>query len=107
MRAHLAKLLVMEPDLLLLDEPFSALDVETSAHLAESLLSIHEREGITMLMVSHSVEDAVMLADTVLVSSGGTVQKGIQISLPRPRAREDAKVQALVEKIRGLIPSTS
>ncbi len=103
-RVGIARALVSDPDLLLLDEPFSALDVETTEHLSEELMGIFASRNITMLMVSHSIEDAVMLADRVLVFSGGTISHHIAIPLERPRIRENTHVLRLVKEVKGLIP---
>ena len=103
-RVGIARALVSEPELLLLDEPFSALDVETTERLANELLAIREKRGITMLMVSHSIEDAVLLADRVLVCANGSLAHQVQIPLTRPRERTDMHVVELVRKVRSLIP---
>ena len=103
-RVGIARALVSAPELLLLDEPFSALDVETSRKLADELLALHAKKSMTMLMVSHSVEDAVALADTILVFQGGNIAHTLPIMLPRPRSRSDADFLNLVEEVRGFIP---
>jgi NitT/TauT family transport system ATP-binding protein len=103
-RVGIARALVSEPELLLLDEPFSALDVETTERLASELLAIREKRGITMLMVSHSIEDAVLLADRVLVCANGTITHQVEIELPRPRERTAIQVIQLVRKVRSFIP---
>lgn len=104
-RVGIARALVSDPKLLLLDEPFSALDVETAARLAGELLGIQERTGMTLLMVSHSVEDAVVLADTVFVVCGGGISHTVPVTLPRPRDR--AHVGDMVKEIQGYIPKGS
>ncbi len=103
-RVGIARALVSEPELLLLDEPFSALDVETSRRLSEEILEIYEARCIAMLMVSHSIEDAVMLADEVLVCAAGGIKKKIKIPLARPRSVDDPQVKKLVQEIRSSIP---
>lgn len=104
-RVGIARALVSEPDLLFLDEPFSALDVETAERLSREILAIHASRGIAMLMVSHSIEDAVMMADEVIVCAGGTLAKRISIKLPRPRNREDAKIKKLIHEVHTAIPN--
>jgi NitT/TauT family transport system ATP-binding protein len=103
-RVGIARALVSDPDLLLLDEPSSALDFETAQHLSLELLEIFAARNITMLLVSHNIEDAVFLADEVLVFAGGTIAHRVKISLPRPRNREDAAFEARVKEIKALIP---
>ena len=103
-RVGIARALVSDPELLLLDEPFSALDVETTDHLSQELLTISATRNITMLMVSHNIEDAVVLADDVFVFSGGIISHRIPVSIKRPRNRESLEVQQLVKKIKGFIP---
>jgi NitT/TauT family transport system ATP-binding protein len=103
-RVGIARALVSEPELLLLDEPFSALDVETTERLASELLAIREKRGITMLMVSHSIEDAVLLADRVLVCANGSLSHVVEIPLSRPRERISIQVIQLIRKVRSFIP---
>jgi NitT/TauT family transport system ATP-binding protein len=104
-RVGIARALVSDPELLMLDEPFSALDVETTEHLSQELLTIFAERDITMLMISHSIEDAVQLSDQVFVFSGGIISHKIPISLPRPRIREHSDVEKVVKEIKKLIPA--
>lgn len=103
-RVGIARALVSEPELLLLDEPFSALDVENSRRLSQEILEIYESRCIAMLMVSHSIEDAVLLSDQVLLFADNTIEKRFPIDLPRPRRADDPKVHALVHQIHSKIP---
>ncbi len=103
-RVGIARALVSEPELLLLDEPFSALDVQTADTLSQELLNIHAKRTKTMFMVSHSIEDAVVLADTILVFRDGVIAHTVEVELPRPRKRDDVHVLALVTKIKALLP---
>ncbi|MBI1298190.1 ATP-binding cassette domain-containing protein [bacterium] len=86
-RLALARALIQEPHLLLLDEPFGALDALTRERLNLEVLSIWERFAQTVVMVTHSIDEAVFLADRVLVLGGspGTLTDDIRIPLPRPR----------------------
>lgn len=102
-RVGIARALVSRPDLLLLDEPFSALDAETTAHLRGIVERLHEEKGVAMLMVSHSIEDAVMLADRVLVVAGGGIKHDTSVLAPRPR--DPDVVRPTIERIRALLPS--
>lgn len=104
-RVGIARALVADPELLLLDEPFSALDADTAAHLAAQVEGLYQKNEMTMLMVSHSIEDAVLLADEILVVAGGRLAERVVVPLPRPRARDDARVVALVERVKGLLRS--
>ena len=90
MRASLARALVTRPALLLLDEPFGALDELTREHLDGELLRLWQRDGFAALAVTHSLAEAVWLADRVLVMSPrpGRIVHTLPISLPRPRPPE-------------------
>ncbi|NPA93109.1 MAG: ABC transporter ATP-binding protein [Chloroflexi bacterium] len=89
-RVALARALIHEPDLLLLDEPFAALDALTRERLWDELLHIWRQERKTVVMVTHSVTEALLLADRVLVLSArpATVRLDMQVDLPRPRASD-------------------
>ena len=82
-RVSLARALVSEPDLLLLDEPFSALDALTRIEMHRLVTQLWERHRPAVLLVTHDVDEALMLADRVLVLDGGRVAHSWQLSLPR------------------------
>ena len=84
-RAALARLLAYAPSIQLMDEPFGALDELTREHLNEELSRIHELMRKTVLFVTHSVQEAVLLSDRVLVMSPGHVIGEVRVDLPRPR----------------------
>jgi sulfonate transport system ATP-binding protein len=91
-RVAIARALVNRPAILLLDEPFGALDALTRLRLQKELLAIRGREKMTMIMVTHDIEEAVYLGDRVVVMSErpGTVRGEFAVSLPHPRSRSDA-----------------
>jgi NitT/TauT family transport system ATP-binding protein len=104
MRVSIARALATEPELLLLDEPFGALDEMTRDELNEDLLTLRERQHWTALFVTHSVTEAVFLANKVLVLSAnpGRVHELIPIDLPYPRTAETRTTlafQALVAQV--------
>lgn len=90
-RASLARALVAEPGLLLLDEPFGALDALTRLSMQALLLSLWREHGFGVLLVTHDVDEAVALADRVLVLEDGRVIDEVPVELPRPRDRGTAE----------------
>jgi sulfonate transport system ATP-binding protein len=104
-RAAIARALAPRPDILLLDEPFGALDSLTRTHLQAEFLRIWKHEEITMLMVTHDVEEAVFLSDRVVVIEPrpGRIRRSIDIRLQKPRRRSDPEFIALREEILGLL----
>ena len=100
-RAAIARALVRRPSILLLDEPFSALDSFTRLRLQAHLSSLWQGRRFTVIFVTHDVEEAVMLSDRVVIMLGqpGRIHSEIAIDLPRPRVRTASEVQALREEI--------
>jgi sulfonate transport system ATP-binding protein len=95
-RVALARALVREPDLLLLDEPFSSLDALTRASAQRLVSELWERHRPAVLLVTHDVEEALLLADRVLVlEDGGLAHSERLDALPRPRRRDDPALQRL------------
>jgi nitrate/nitrite transport system ATP-binding protein len=89
-RVGIARALSMEPKVLLMDEPFGALDALTRAHLQDSLMEIHADLGNTVIMITHDVDEAVLLSDRIVMMTNGpsaTVGEILPIELERPRNR--------------------
>jgi NitT/TauT family transport system ATP-binding protein len=101
----LARSLVTEPRILLMDEPFSRLDAQTRASMHDELLRIHRLKGMTIVFVTHDVAEAVLLADQVAVMSPrpGTIREIVDIGAPRPRDVTQAEAIHYVQRLRALI----
>ncbi|WP_405857864.1 ABC transporter ATP-binding protein [Streptomyces sp. NBC_00090] len=92
-RAALARALVRDPELLLADEPFGALDALTRIKMHDLLRELYERHRPAVLLVTHDVDEAVELADRVLVLDEGRISVDLTIDLPTPRNRRDPRFQ--------------
>lgn len=88
-RVAIATVLANEPDVLLMDEPFGSLDYPTKIELQKHLLEIWSREPITIVFVTHDIEEAIFLADRIVVMGKGLVREVIQVPLARPRTDDD------------------
>lgn len=89
-RIGIARALAMQPDVLLMDEPFGALDALTRAHLQDSLMEIQDELKNTVVMITHDVDEAVLLSDRIVMMTNGpaaTVGEILDVDLPRPRER--------------------
>ena len=89
-RIGIARALAMEPKVLLLDEPFGALDALTRAHLQDSVMEIHGRLGNTVIMITHDVDEAVLLSDRIVMMTNGPAARIgdiLEVDLERPRKR--------------------
>lgn len=111
-RVAIARALVMEPAILLMDEPFGALDEQTRLLLGEELLRIKERLGQTILFITHNINEAVQISDKVVIMScrPGTVKSIIDINLPRPRDSTTLALEqsrAYVAEIWGILREES
>jgi NitT/TauT family transport system ATP-binding protein len=84
-RVGIARALAIDPKVLLMDEPFGALDAQTRETLQGELIEIHARTRKTILFVTHDLDEAVLLADRVVVMQHGSVQEIMDVNLPRPR----------------------
>ncbi|MBC9718097.1 ABC transporter ATP-binding protein [Streptomyces sp. TRM66268-LWL] len=102
-RASLARALVREPDLLLLAEPFGALDALTRLKAQRLVGEVWQRRGCAVLLVTHDVEEAVPLADRVLVMEGGVIAHEVQVGLDRPRGLADPEFAALRTELLDLL----
>jgi NitT/TauT family transport system ATP-binding protein len=107
-RVALARALVNEPRVLLMDEPFGEVDALTRMWLQEVLLDIWERLRVSVIFVTHDVDEAIYLGDRVLVMTGrpGRIKQEIEVSLGRPRSREVAtssEFYTLKKEVLGLI----
>jgi NitT/TauT family transport system ATP-binding protein len=90
-RVGIARALAVDPEVLVLDEPFAALDIKTTEMLHQDILSIWEQTKQTIMMVSHSIEEAVTLADRIILMNAGRVVRSYNLAdMPRPR-REQAE----------------
>jgi len=89
-RVGIARALAMEPEVLLMDEPFGALDALTRAHMQDSLMEIQNELNNTVIMITHDVDEAVLLSDSIVMMTNGpsaTVGEILKVDLPRPRDR--------------------
>ena len=104
-RAAIARALVTRPDILLLDEPLGALNSLTRSHLQNELLRIWERERVTMIMVTHDVEEAVYLSDKIIVMEPrpGRIKSIVPVDLERPRRRAAPEFAGIKEQVFALL----
>ena len=104
-RVALARSLVLEPCILLMDEPFSRLDAQTRSLMHIELLRIHRLKKMTIVFVTHDVEEAVVLADRVVVMTPrpGRIREQVDIELERPRDATTSEVTRYIQRLRALI----
>ncbi|MBD2259474.1 ABC transporter ATP-binding protein [Pseudanabaena sp. FACHB-2040] len=100
-RVAIARSLVTQPDILLLDEPFSALDAFTRARLQDHLLEIWGYDRPTLLLVTHDVEEALVLSDRIIMlhPNPGRIFRMLRVDLPRPRQRSSIQFQEMKERL--------
>jgi NitT/TauT family transport system ATP-binding protein len=100
-RVAIARALAIEPEVLLMDEPFAALDVQTRDLLHEELVGIHKTTGKTILFVTHNINEAILLGDRVIVLSSTlkNIKKEFQIDIPRPRDPETPELYDIKKQI--------
>jgi NitT/TauT family transport system ATP-binding protein len=101
-RAGLARALVLNPQVLLMDEPFGALDAQTRELLQEELVRILEQERRTLVFITHSIDEAIVLGDRIVVMSTrpGRIREVLEVGLPRPRSVQDARTSARYAELR-------
>jgi NitT/TauT family transport system ATP-binding protein len=101
-RVSLARALAVQPEVLLMDEPFSALDAITREGLQDELIRIWQKTGKTILFVTHDIDEATYLADRVIVLSGspGRIVAEHRISRPHPRQRQDLALAQMAKALR-------
>jgi NitT/TauT family transport system ATP-binding protein len=100
-RVAIARALAVEPEILLMDEPFAALDVQTRDLLHEELVDIHKTTGKTILFVTHNINEAILLGDRVIVLSSAlkNIKKEFRIDIPRPRDPETPELYEIKKQI--------
>ena len=100
-RVAIARALAMEPEVLLMDEPFAALDVQTRESLHDELVGIHKTTGKTILFVTHNINEAVLLGDRVIILSSvlKNIKKEFRIDIPRPRDPESPELYEIKKQI--------
>jgi ABC-type nitrate/sulfonate/bicarbonate transport system ATPase subunit len=101
-RAAIARGLINQPRILLLDEPFGALDALTRSSLQNEVQRIWQTQHITMILVTHDVDEAVYLGDRVVVMEPrpGRIRKLVDVDVPHPRDRADPRLKSLIEDVR-------
>jgi len=104
-RVGIARALAVEPKVLLLDEPFSALDPVTTDELHDCLLRVWQETGKTIVMVSHSIEEAVLLSDRIAVMQQGGIKEIVEVKLKRPRNIESKDFLKLLSEIKSFLES--
>lgn len=104
-RVAIARALAVQPNLLLMDEPFAALDAQNRSFMQDELVRIWQREPKTVMLVTHSIDEAIKLSDCIAVMTRrpGRVKEFIIVDMPRPRDEDDSSYLKLKRRLRDLI----
>ncbi len=104
-RVAIARALAVQPHLLLMDEPFAALDAQNRSFMQDELVRIWQREPKTVMLVTHSIDEAIKLSDCIAVMTRrpGRVKEFINVDMPRPRDEDDSSYLKLKRRLRDLI----
>ena len=108
-RVAIARALANDPEIILMDEPFGALDAQTRNNLQNELLRIWQEEKRTIIFVTHSVDEAVFLSDRIVILSKrpGTIKKEVTISIPLPRDRTRPEENMIRNEVLRLLDSNT
>jgi len=104
-RVAIARALAMEPEILLMDEPFAALDVQTRSKLQDHVIDVWRQSGASVLFVTHHIDEAIALADRIVVftAAPGRIKEIVPVDLPRPRNPRDAAVHEIHDHLLDLL----
>lgn len=104
-RLQIARALAVQPDVLLMDEPFGSLDAITKASLQDELLRLHSDSGATVVFITHDVEEAIYLGDRVVILAGqpATVASGFDVDIPRPRDQIETRASPTFLELRHAV----
>ena len=108
-RVSIARALSLDPKILLMDEPFAALDIHTRQSLCSELLRIHDETNKTILFVTHNIDEAVLLGDRVILLSHsvGKIKREFTVNIPRPRDLDDVAIRDIVSEVMDEIMESS
>ncbi|CAN5297727.1 ABC transporter ATP-binding protein [soil metagenome] len=104
-RSAIARALAYEPHVLLMDEPFASVDAITRNELEDLVLSVQQEFGVTVMLVTHDIDEAIYMSDRIFVLNGtpATIQEIVEVPLSRPRNQVDTKAEPLFAELRGTV----